>query len=247
MSLKIGVNLTRNYSINFDLPKRKKNLIKFVIIHYTGMNSESKAIKRLCDSSSKVSSHYFIKNNGDLLNLVPDLYNAWHAGKSSWKKFKSLNRYSIGIEINNPGHEFKYKKYSSKQISSLMKLLKDLKEKYKIKKQNILGHSDISPNRKKDPGEKFPWNKLAKKKLCKWHDLSENKIKIYRNIKLDIYNEKKFFNNLYKIGYSKIFGAKYKSKKINLIKAFQRRYRQSLINGKIDKECLLISQNLLKN
>ena len=211
------------------------------------MNSESKAIKRLCDPSSKVSSHYFIKNNGDLLNLVPDLYNAWHAGKSSWKKFKSLNRYSIGIEINNPGHEFKYKKYSSKQISSLMKLLKDLKEKYKIKKQNILGHSDISPNRKKDPGEKFPWNKLAKKKLCKWHDLSENKIKIYRNIKLDIYNEKKFFNNLYKIGYSKIFGAKYKSKKINLIKAFQRRYRQSLINGKIDKECLLISQNLIKN
>ena len=247
MSLKIGVNLTRNYSINFDLPKRKKNSIKFIIIHYTGMNSESDAIKKLCDSNSKVSSHYFIKNNGDVLNLVPDLYNAWHAGKSSWKKFKSLNRYSIGIEINNPGHEFKYKKYSSKQISSLMKLLKDLKEKYKIKKQNILGHSDISPNRKKDPGEKFPWNKLAKKKLCKWHDLRENKIKIYRNIKLDIYNEKKFFNNLYKIGYSKIFGAKYKSKKINLIKAFQRRYRQSLINGKIDKECLLISQNLLKN
>ncbi len=247
MSLKIGVNLTRNYSINFDLPKRKKNLIKFVIIHYTGMNSESKAIKRLCDSSSKVSSHYFIKNNGDLLNLVPDLYNAWHAGKSSWKKFKSLNRYSIGIEINNPGHEFKYKKYSSKQISSLMKLLKNLKKKYKIKKQNILGHSDISPNRKKDPGEKFPWNKLAKKKLCKWHDLRENKIKIYRNLKLDNYNEKKFFNNLYKIGYSKIFDAKYKSKKINLIKAFQRRYRQSLINGKIDKECFLISQNLLKN
>ena len=247
MSLKIGVNLTRNYSINFDLPKRNKNLIKFVIIHYTGMNSESKAIKRLCDSSSKVSSHYFIKNNGDLLSLVPDSYNAWHAGKSSWKNFKSLNRYSIGIEINNPGHEFKYKKYSSKQISSLMKLLKNLKKKYNIKKQNILGHSDISPNRKKDPGEKFPWNKLAKKKLCKWHDLRENKIKIYRNLKLDVYNEKKFFNNLHKIGYSKIFGAKYKNKKINLIKSFQRRYRQSLINGKIDKECLLISQNLIKN
>ena len=243
----MGVNLTRNYSINFDLPKRKKNLIKFIVLHYTGMNSESEAIKRLCDPSSKVSSHYFIKNNGDLLNLVPDLYNAWHAGKSSWKKFKSLNRYSIGIEINNPGHEFRYKKYSSKQILSLIKLLKNLKKEYKIKKQNILGHSDISPNRKKDPGEKFPWKKLAKKKLCKWHNLRESKIKIYRNLKLDTKNEKTFFNNLYKIGYSKIFGAKYKSKKINLIKAFQRRYRQSLINGKIDKECLLISQNLLKN
>ena len=247
MSSKIGLNLTRNYSINFDLKKRDKKSIKFIIIHYTGMKNESDAIKRLCNSKSEVSSHYFIKNNGDLLNLVPDLYNAWHSGKSSWKKFKSLNRYSIGIEINNPGHEFKYKRYSFKQISSLIKLLKVLKKKYKIKKQNILGHSDISPNRKKDPGEKFPWNKLARKKLCKWHTLDENKIKIYRNLKLNNNDEKLFLNNLSQIGYSKIFSTKYRIKKINLVKAFQRRYRQSLINGKIDKECLVISQNLLKN
>ena len=247
MSSKIGLNLTRNYSINFDLKKRDKKSIKFIIIHYTGMKNESDAIKRLCNSKSEVSSHYFIKNNGDLLNLVPDLYNAWHSGKSSWKKFKSLNRYSIGIEINNPGHEFKYKKYSLKQISSLIKLLKVLKKKYKIKKQNILGHSDISPNRKKDPGEKFPWDKLAKNKLCKWHTLKEDKIKIYRNLKINTNDEKLFLNNLYKIGYSKIFGARHKIKKTNLIKAFQRRYRQNLISGKIDKECFLISQNLLKN
>ena len=247
MSSKIGLNLTRNYSMNFDSKKRNKNSIKFIIIHYTGMKKESDAIKRLCDVKSEVSSHYFIKKNGDLLNLVPDLYNAWHAGKSSWKKFKSLNRYSIGIEIDNPGHLFKYKKYSFKQISSLTKLLKVLKKKYKIKKQNILGHSDISPNRKKDPGEKFPWDKLAKKKLCKWHTLNEDKIKIYRNLKINTNDEKLFLNNLYKIGYSKIFGTRNKIKKTNLIKAFQRRFRQNLINGKIDKECLIISQNLLKN
>ena len=247
MSSKIGLNLTRNYSMNFDSVKRNKNSIKFIIIHYTGMKKESDAIKRLCDVRSEVSSHYFIKNNGDLLNLVPDLYNAWHAGKSSWKKFKSLNRYSIGIEINNPGHEFKYKKYSFKQISSLTRLLKVLKKKYKIKKQNILGHSDISPNRKMDPGEKFPWDKLAKKKLCKWHTLKEDKIKIYRNLKINTNDEKLFLNNLYKIGYSKIFGTRHRIKKTNLIKAFQRRYRQNLISGKIDKECFLISQNLLKN
>ena len=247
MSSKIGLNLTRNYSINFDLKKRDKKSIKFIIIHYTGMKKESDAIKRLCDVKSEVSSHYFIKNNGDLLNLVPDLYNAWHSGKSSWKKFKSLNRYSIGIEINNPGHKFKYKEYSLKQISSLIKLLRILKKKYKIKKQNILGHSDISPNRKKDPGEKFPWNKLARKKLCKWHTLNENKIKTYRNLKLNTNDEKQFLNNLYKIGYSKIFGTRYIIKKTNLVKAFQRRYRQNLISGKIDKECFYISQNLLKN
>ena len=134
MGSKIGLNLTRKYSINFDLPKRNKNLIKFIIIHYTGMKKESDAIKKLCSSKSKVSSHYFIRTNGELLNLVPDLYKAWHAGESRWKKFKSLNKYSIGIEINNPGHEFIYKKYSFKQISTLIRLLDKLKKKYKIKK-----------------------------------------------------------------------------------------------------------------
>ena len=176
MSLKLGLKLTRYYSINFDLYKRRKNKIIFIIIHYTGMKKESEAIKRLCDFKSKVSSHYFIKNNGQVLNLVPDLYKAWHAGNSGWKKFKSLNNYSIGIEINNPGHENGYRKFYSQQIQSLIKLLRFLKNKYNIKKQNILGHSDISPNRKQDPGEKFPWDKLAKKKLCNWHNLNVNKI-----------------------------------------------------------------------
>ena len=129
----------------------------------------------------------------------------------------------------------------------MIRLLDKLKKKYKIKKQNILGHSDISPDRKKDPGEKFPWKKLAKKKLCKWHTLEESKIKFYRYLKLDKNNEKLFFKNLSKFGYSEIFSVRNRYKKIDLIKAFQRRFRQSLINGKIDKECLLISQNLLKN
>ena len=90
MSLKIGLNLTRKLSPNFDLPKKDKKLIKFIIIHYTGMKRETDAIERLCNPKSKVSSHYFIKNNGKVLNLVPDLYKAWHAGKSSWKSYKIL-------------------------------------------------------------------------------------------------------------------------------------------------------------
>ena len=106
MSLKKRLKLIINYSLNFETPKREKKLVKFVVIHYTGMKKESEAIKRLCESQSKVSSHYFIKNNGEVLNLVPDLYEAWHAGKSSWKNYKSLNKYSIGIEINNPGHDY---------------------------------------------------------------------------------------------------------------------------------------------
>ena len=246
MSSKIGLNLTEYYSINFDLPKRNKKLIKFIIIHYTGMRNENKAIQRLCDSNSKVSSHYFIKNNGDVLNLVPDLYTAWHAGNSYWKEYKSLNKYSIGIEINNPGHDNGYKRFTSKQIFSLIKLLKFLSKKYTINKRNILGHSDISPNRKKDPGEKFPWIKLAKLKLCHWHYLDERKIKKYRNLKIDGNEKKIFFKNLYKIGYSRIFDTKSKNNKTTLTMAFQRKFRQKLVNGKIDKECLLISKILIK-
>ena len=242
MSNKLGLNLSKNYSINFDLPKRAKKKIIFIILHYTGMKKESKASKRLCDSKSKVSSHYFLKKNGKVLNLVPDLYTAWHAGKSEWKKIKSLNQYSIGIEISNPGHDHGYKKFSSNQISSLIKLLKYLIKRYKINKQNILGHSDIAPNRKKDPGEKFPWRKLAMKNLCEWHTLNERIIKKYRSLKVTSYEEKIFLKNLNNIGYSKISG----KNKLYAVKAFQRKYRQSLINGKIDKECYLISKNVLK-
>ena len=184
MSLKIGVNLTRNYSINFDLPKRKKNLIKFIIIHYTGMKNESQAIKRLCDSKSKVSSHYFLKNNGDLLNLVPDLYSAWHAGKSSWKKFKSINKYSIGIEIHNPGHQYGYKSFNKKQINSIKYLSLKLAKKYNIKMEHYLGHSDIAADRKKDPGEKFPWRFLDKNNIGIWHNFNERKLKSLRKNKL---------------------------------------------------------------
>ena len=239
--------MTENYSFNFSLPKRRKKLIKFIVIHYTGMKKESEAIKRLKDHRAKVSTHYFIKNSGQVLNMVPNLYEAWHAGRSGWKKFKSLNKYSIGIEINNPGHDHGYKSFSPKQIFSLQKLLKNLIKNYQIKLENVLGHSDIAPNRKKDPGEKFPWKLLSEKKLCKWHNLNLDDIKKYRNINLSHREKKIFLNNLYKIGYSRN-----KSKSLNksnkyIVLAFRRRFRQGLVNGMIDKECFLIIKNLLKN
>ena len=162
----MGLNLIKNYSLNFSLPKRHKKQIKFIIIHYTGMKSEKAAIKKLIESGSKVSSHYFIRNNGQIINMVPDLYIAWHAGRSSWGKYNSLNKYSIGIEINNPGHQHGYKQFKLNQIISLKKLLKFFIKRYNIKNYYILGHSDIAPERKKDPGEKFPWEYLSKKKLA---------------------------------------------------------------------------------
>ena len=237
--------ITNYYSPNFSFLKRSRKNIKFIILHYTGMKKESSAIRRLSDDISNVSAHYFIKKNGDILCLVPDLYEAWHAGKSSWKKFKSLNRFSIGIEIQNTGHEFFYENYNIKQIQSLKGLLKKLIKRYKINYKNVLGHSDVSPDRKKDPGEKFPWKNLSKFKLVQWHNLNEKKLKRYRLIKLTLKDENNFLNNLYKIGYSKIKSSKLSNNKRFLVKSFQRRFRQNLVNGIIDKECLLISKDLL--
>ena len=141
-----------NYSPNFNSNKRKSKQIKFLIFHYTGMRKESDAINRLTNIQSEVSSHYLIQRNGAINVMVPDLYVAWHAGKSSWKSFKSLNKNSIGIEISNPGHEHNYINFSKKQIQSIIYLSKLLIKKYKIKSCNVLGHSDIAPFRKKDPG-----------------------------------------------------------------------------------------------
>jgi len=237
-----------NYSPNFDLKKRKNTQIKFLIFHYTGMKKESDEINRLTNIGSKVSSHYLIKRNGDIVILVPDLFVAWHAGKSYWKKFKLLNKNSIGIEISNPGHQFNYKKFSQKQINSILKLSKFLIIKYNINSKNILGHSDIAPHRKKDPGEKFPWKLLAKKNIGIWHSLSEKNLKKNRLKNIDFEIEKYFFKNLQKIGYNFSNPEKIKKNKylIFLTKAFQRRFRQQIVNGKIDKECYLISKNLLK-
>ena len=240
------IDTTLNYSPNFDVKKRRLKEIKFIIFHYTGMKKENQAVNWLTNTKSKVSSHYLIKNNGEILTLVPDLYVAWHAGVSSWKNYKSINKYSIGIEISNPGHEYSYKKFSKKQIKSILKLSTYLKKKYKIKSNFILGHSDIAPDRKKDPGEKFPWKYLSKNKIGHWHNLNEKKLFKKRKLTADKLEKNKFIKNLYKIGYPKnIFLNKYKYSKLLTI-AFQRRFRQELVNGIIDQECLIISNNLIK-
>tara|TARA_B110000027_G_scaffold128506_1_gene148966 strand:+ start:394 stop:1137 length:744 start_codon:yes stop_codon:yes gene_type:complete len=237
-----------NYSPNFNSKKRIIKKIKFIIFHYTGMKTELKAINRLTNIKSEVSSHFLIKKNGEIIKLVPDLYIAWHAGKSSWKNYKSLNKNSIGIEITNPGHEFGYKKFSKKQISSLLKLSKFLIKKYKISLKNILGHSDIAPYRKKDPGEKFPWKYLSKNKIGLWHTLKKKELIKNRNFKISKIERKLFYNNLFKIGYPKKIPKNINKDRYlkSLSKAFQRRFRPELIGGKTDRECLLISINLLK-
>ena len=232
--MKIVENLTQNYS-------RKTRKIKYVIIHYTGMQSEIESIKRLKDPKSKVSAHYLINVSGKVIQLVKDNDVAWHAGKSRWKNDKNLNTLSLGIELQNKGHKQKYPSFPKKQINSLVLLLSKLKKKYKLSKKNILGHSDIAPLRKFDPGKKFPWKILEKKELA-------NKLIIKNKLKIKTKNKQKirkiFFTNLYKIGYRyfKISSRSKTDKKI--VMAFQSRFLQKNIDGKIDLKTLKISHFL---
>ena len=140
---------------------RKKNkIVKYIVLHYTGMKNLKLAYDKLSDETSNVSSHYLISRNGTIYNLLCPKYKAWHAGKSKWKNNININDYSIGIELENKGHDFGYTKFSNKQYNSLKELISFLKKNFNILNENIIYHSDIAPNRKKDPGEKFFMNKI---------------------------------------------------------------------------------------
>ena len=203
------------------------------------MQSEIESINRLKNPRFKVSCHYLINRKGKIIQMVKDRNIAWHAGKSKWKNFKNLNQCSIGIELVNKGHKFGYQDYSKNQINSLLKLCKDLKKKYSIKKENFLGHSDIAPLRKIDPGEKFPWKKLSKYNFGRWYkETKQIKNIIYKKI------ENNFYNNLKKIGYRYFSNSKKSSKNKKIIKSFQQHYLPNNVTGKIDKKTYIISHFL---
>lgn len=142
--------------------KKRNRKIKFLIIHYTGMKTIAESIKRLQDVKQKVSAHYLLDYDGSIIQMVKDKNIAWHAGLSYWDGKKNLNNNSIGIEIQNKGEEFGYERFGQSQISSLITLIQFLKSKYSIKDFFIIGHSDIAPDRKIDPGYLFPWQRLFK-------------------------------------------------------------------------------------
>ena len=239
------MKIKKIFSPNYDRKKRALNSVQILVFHYTGMQSERESIKKLCNPNFKVSSHYLINRRGKIFSLVQNRYVAWHAGKSCWGRHKNLNKNSIGIELVNKGHQFGYTSFKKKQISSLVNLCKKLIKKYKIKKKNVIGHSDIAPLRKIDPGENFPWKYLAKNKVGIWHDYEPNLLRKFRRTKVLIPQDKKrFVKNLNKIGYC--LSAHNKPFFIKTISAFQRHFRKELINGILDQECFIIAQNLAK-
>ncbi|MEG3146094.1 N-acetylmuramoyl-L-alanine amidase [Sphingomonas sp. RT2P30] len=204
--------------------------VSMIVLHYTGMVDGGAALERLCDPVAEVSSHYLIDEDGTIHRLVAEEKRAWHAGKSRWRGIEDVNSASIGIELVNPGHEFGYRPYSEEQIDALVPLLSAIKERHGITRGNVVGHSDIAPMRKQDPGELFPWNRLARVRLALPRPT--------KNLMDPGWSDAGFLVALERFGYDV-------TDKLAAIVAFQRRYRPELIDGTIDGECRCILLALL--
>jgi len=159
--------LIKALSPNFD-ERPAGHSINSLIMHYTGMKTAADAFNRMCDPAAKVSAHYMVYEDGKIANLVPEIKRAWHAGISCWRGISSLNDTSIGIEIVNPGHEFGYKPFPEEQMESVEILAMDIMKRYAIEPRNVVGHSDIAPSRKQDPGELFNWRHLSAMDVGLW-------------------------------------------------------------------------------
>ncbi|WP_294299004.1 N-acetylmuramoyl-L-alanine amidase [uncultured Sphingomonas sp.] len=201
-----------------------------IVLHYTGMLDAESARQRLCDPEAKVSSHYLVYEDGTVHRLVPEEKRAWHAGKSHWRGLTDLNSASVGIEIVNPGHEYKYVPYPPAQIDAVVRLVAEIKDRWQITRGNVVGHSDIAPARKRDPGELFPWHELARRRLALPRPT--------KNLIDPHWMEAGFLLALERFGYDV-------TSPMAAIVAFQRRFRPELVDGEIDAECRMILLALL--
>jgi len=196
--------------------------ITMIVLHYTGMQDAASAIARLTDASAKVSAHYLIAEDGQIVQMVDEAQRAWHAGKSHWRGIDDVNSASVGIELVNPGHEFGYRPFPEPQISALIPLMNELTMRYRITRGNVVGHSDIAPARKDDPGELFPWGQLARLRLALPSPT--------KNLMDPLWSDAGFTLALERFGYDV---ADPKAATV----AFQRRFRPANIDGIVDGEC----------
>jgi N-acetylmuramoyl-L-alanine amidase len=204
--------------------------VSMIVLHYTGMQDAASAIERLCDPEAKVSAHYVVDEDGTTHRLVPEERRAWHAGRSHWRGVTDVNSASVGIEIVNPGHEWGYRDFPEPQVDAVIRLVHAIKDRYEITRGNIVGHSDIAPQRKTDPGERFPWGRLARLRLALPRPT--------RGLMDPNWTEAGFLLALERFGYDV-------SDPIAAIRAFQRRFRPEMIDGEIDAECRMILLALL--
>jgi N-acetylmuramoyl-L-alanine amidase len=206
-------------SPNFD---DRPSPVSVLVLHYTGMPDAAGAIARLCDPEAKVSAHYLIAEDGQIVRMVDESKRAWHAGRSYWRGATDINSISVGIEIVNPGHEWGYRPFPIAQIDALIPLMQGIVQRHKITRGNIVGHSDVAPTRKVDPGELFPWDRLAKLRLALPSPT--------KNLMDPLWTDGGFLLALERFGYDV-------SDPLAAIRAFQRRFRPSTIDGIIDGEC----------
>ncbi len=193
--------------------------ITMVVLHYTEMKPFETAIDRLCDPEAGVSAHYVISEEGEVTLLVPEDKRAWHAGISYWRGIRDVNSASIGIELDHPGHGLGYRPFADAQIDALVPLLHSIVQRYDIPRANVVGHSDVAPQRKTDPGELFPWERLAEYRLC-----LPRPQKLEQGDPFD--NDAAFYLALERFGYDITDGHK-------VVEAFQRRWRPEIIDGQI--------------
>jgi len=209
--------------------RAKDAAIDILVVHYTGMASASAALRRLCDPAAKLSAHYLIDEDGTIHRLVAEERRAWHAGVASWRGVTDVNSASIGIELVNPGHEFGYRSFAEQQMAAFQGLATEIIARHAILARNIVGHSDVAPCRKSDPGEFFDWRGLAEAGIGLWPHLAEH---------LEV-EPQRIVEMLAGFGYDTGDAAA-------AIKAFQRHFRPARVNGRIDPETARLLAGLLE-
>jgi len=223
-------------SPNFDARRGPPDML---VLHYTGMQTAEAAIARLCDAEAKVSAHYIVHEDGSILKLVPEERRAWHAGRGVWLGETDCNAASIGIEIVNPGHEFGYRDFPEVQIDAVISLIADIRTRWTIPDNRIIAHSDLAPDRKQDPGERFPWKRLAGAGHGLWFEPAQERVAAL-GVPLKVGDEGLgvivLRAGLHRLGYGLPPGGDYDEATRLTVEAFQRHWRPAQVDGVADGE-----------
>jgi N-acetylmuramoyl-L-alanine amidase len=204
--------------------------VDMLVIHYTGMQSFDDALDRLADPAAKVSAHYAIGRDGVIYRMVAEDQRAWHAGVSSWRGHTDINGRSIGIELENKGHEYGYENFADAQMSALIGLCREILARHPIPSRNVVGHSDVAPTRKVDPGEKFDWARMAAAGIGLWPDPIDREVAL---------TPCDFLYGLIKFGYDLTDEA-------GAFRAFHRRFRPMDVDGPVNADSLAVLESLLQ-
>ncbi|MHA7777445.1 N-acetylmuramoyl-L-alanine amidase [Roseibium sp. M-1] len=220
--------------------------IDMVVLHYTGMPTAEEALQRLCDPRSEVSAHYLVDENGSILQCVPEARRAWHAGRSFWKGETDINSRSIGIEIVNPGHEHGYRPFPETQVAAVIALVRDVCLRHGIHPWMVLAHSDIAPDRKEDPGELFPWDRLAEQGLGLYvgHQPQGGGVLMQEGDSGQPVEALQSMLALY--GYEVDITGDFDQKTRQVVTAFQRHFRQEKVDGVVDLSTIETLDALLR-